>query len=212
MAGHQHLVRRPPLIHLDVVAALSVLVAAYALVDSQLRIGGRWLLTVLMLVLLLPIVHTRRAGNHDTAHLFGLLSHAVATIAVAGSVFILGKRVLAGNVEPGNLLRDAGLLWMSNVLVFSLWYWQLDGGGPDSRHMHGYQATDFAFPQTAMGDKTWTPRYIDYLFVAFNTSSAFSPTDTLTLSGRAKALMMIQSLISIVALAVFGARAINTLR
>jgi hypothetical protein len=191
------------------------LVAAYALIDSQLRIGSPWLLTALMLALLLPILHSRRIGNHDVAHYLGLVSHTVATAAVAGSVTILGKRVLDGGEEASNLLRDAALLWISNVLVFSLWYWQLDGGGPDRRHMHGYVPTDFVFPQSALGEsfvKGWSPRYIDYLFIAFNTSSAFSPTDTLTLSGRAKVLMMVQSLISIVALAVLGARAINTLR
>ncbi len=100
-------------------------------------------------------------------------------------------------------------------MVFSLWFWELDGGGPHKRHSEGYRANDFAFPQSALGvhhERGWIPGDIDYLFVAFTASSPFSPTDTLVLSHRAKILMMIQALISISTLAVLAARAINTLR
>jgi hypothetical protein len=158
-----------PLIHIDVFAALVVLVVAYSLVDPQLRFGARWLLSIIMLSLLIPIVASRRMGRHDVARLIGFFSHGVATCAVAWSVAVLGWRVVGGDVTPGNLLRDAGLLWVANVVAFSLWYWQLDGGGPSERHIHGYSPTDFAFPQTSLGGKfaeNWTPGYVDYLFIS----------------------------------------------
>jgi uncharacterized membrane protein len=113
------------------------------------------------------------------------------------------------------LLQGAALIWVANVLTFAVWYWEIDGGGPARRHRAAHEPTDFLFPQVAAADpelaKGWSPRFVDYVFLAFNTSTAFSPTDTLVLSRRAKALMMIQSLISLLVIAVLAARAINTL-
>ncbi len=94
------------------------------------------------------------------------------------------------------------------------WYWEIDGGGPSRRHAEGYRSEDFVFPQSSLEQLSgvpWIPHYVDYLFLAFNASTAFSPTDTLVLSVRAKLLMMIQSLISLVVLAIIAARAINTI-
>ena len=113
-----------------------------------------------------------------------------------------------------HLLRDGALIWGINILVFAIWYWELDCGGPHARHIKRYTSTDFLFPQMAMpgADETdWSPRFMDYLFQAFNTSAAFSPTDVLILSRRAKGLMMAQSTISLVVVAVLVSRAINTL-
>lgn len=101
-----------------------------------------------------------------------------------------------------------------NILAFAVWYWEIDGGGPARRHPGRHSSTDFAFPQQQDDDglvEGWSPGFVDYLFLAFNTSIAFSPTDTLVLSRRAKLLMMAQALISLVVLAVLAARAINTL-
>ncbi len=114
-----------------------------------------------------------------------------------------------------SLLTGAGAIWVANLLTFSTWYWEIDGGGPAVRRRDGHVSTDFLFPQMQVGDGTthgWWPTFIDYAFVAFNASSAFSPTDTLILSHRAKILMMAQSLIAIVTVVVLAARAINTLR
>ena len=104
---------------------------------------------------------------------------------------------------------------MSIIVVFGLWYWELDGGGPVARIQRGYAPTDLLFPQNQQGGSLaegWSPAFVDYFFVAFNASSAFSPTDTLVLSQRTKLLMMLQSLSSIVMLAILAARAINTLQ
>lgn len=204
-----------PFLHADVLAAVAVMTLAYALVDDRLRFGARWWTPAVVAVLVATSLAAKATGQHDTARLFGFATYGLATVAVVGSVCVLGRDVLGGAVEPGNLLRDAALLWTANVLVFSFWYWDLDGGGPGGRHRHGYRPTDFAFPQTSIGGELavgWVPSYMDYLFVAFTASSAFSPTDTMVLSVRAKLLMMVQALVAIVTLAVLAARAVNTLR
>ena len=141
---------------------------------------------------------------------------AIAAFSVAvtvSAVFLVGA-LLYRSLEAGGLLRDAALLWLSNLLTFSLWYWEMDGGGPAHRHATKCGSTDFAFPQNVLGgeiEANWTPDYIDYVFLAFNTSTAFSPTDTMVLARRAKMLMMWQSIVSLTTIAVLAARAINTL-
>lgn len=211
----EKIIVRPPLVHFDALVAVVALGLSYALVDDQLRLGPRWLLPGILILLLVPIIVTKRSGNHGLSWKIGLVNETIATAAVVFSVGTLAKRVLDGNVTAANLLRDSALLWTANVLVFAMWYWELDGGGPIRRHIYGYYPSDLAFPQTSLGPDFadgWSPDFIDYLFVAFTASSAFSPTDFLVLSRRTKGLMMIQSLVSIVTLAVLAARAVNTLR
>jgi uncharacterized membrane protein len=99
------------------------------------------------------------------------------------------------------------------VVTFAVWYWSIDGGGPAQRHREEHVSEDFQFPQMNSEGKTtrvWSPGFLDYLFLAFNTSTAFSPTDTAFLSQRAKVLMMVQALLSLLILAVLVGRAINT--
>jgi len=121
---------------------------------------------------------------------------------------------------PSQLLRSATLLWVSNILVFASWYWRLDAGGPhmrDKRKVHTNGA--FLFPQMTlepamrkeMCGPHWRPGFVDYLFLAFNTSTAFSPTDVPVLSRWAKGLMMVQAAISLATLALLAARAVNIL-
>ena len=122
--------------------------------------------------------------------------------------------------SPGDLLKSAAALWITNILVFASWYWRLDGGGPaarDAREVHKDGA--FLFPQMTlpqnikeqMGEQCWSPNFVDYLFLAFNTSTAFSPTDSPVLSRWAKLLMMVQALISFATVALLAARAVNIL-
>src|SRR5262249_17662670 len=105
---------------------------------------------------------------------------------------------LGSQPSPAVLLRNAALIWISNVLVFAVWYWEIDADGPICRHSGPYRSNDLVFPQRqreGAGDD-WVPDFVDYLFLAFNSSTAFSPTDTLILSHRMKVLMMCQSVIS----------------
>jgi hypothetical protein len=165
-------------------------------------------------VLLVPLLSAHQQGRHRLAHLLGLGLVGLVTVAVVVSVFLLISSPLSGEPPAPTLLQDAALLWIINVVTFAVWYWSIDGGGPAQRLQEAHASEDFLFPQMNLGDKSardWYPGFLDYLFLAFNTSTAFSPTDTAFLSGRAKVLMMVQALLSLLILAVLVSRAINTL-
>src|SRR5262249_14374204 len=116
---------------------------------------------------------------------------------------------------PEELLVSAASLWITNVLVFALWYWRLDAGGPHARDRRGERVEGAVFfPQMVGGGAvsgSWSPNFVDYLFLAFNTSTAFSPTDVPILSRWAKVLTMLQALISLVIVAVLASRAVGLL-
>ena len=112
-------------------------------------------------------------------------------------------------------MLKAGIhLWITNVLVFALWFWQLDGGGPLVRHVHPNYRPDFLFPQQMLAEPElrWLPTFVDYLYVAFTNATAFSPTDAMPLTKWAKALMMTQSAASLLLAIMVVARAVNILR
>ena len=187
---------------------------AYATLPDDLRLGPRWLLGALIVLFAIPLNVARFTGHYRLVRALGMALSALATAAVAASAVLLIARLPSGKTPATHLLRDGALIWGINILVFAIWYWELDCGGPHARHIKRYTSTDFLFPQMAMpgADETeWSPRFMDYLFQAFNTSAAFSPTDVLILSRRVKALMMVQSTISLVVIAVLVSRAINTL-
>ena len=197
-------------------AALTLLVVggAYAFMSDRLTLGPPWALLVLVLVVLAGVRVLRWRQQHLAYRWLALSMLAVVTGAISISALFLVGSLLSNRAQAAGLLLDAGLLWVSNILVFAVWYWEIDGGGPARRVMGPHCSTDFAFPQQQMGGDLaadWKPDLMDYLFLAFNTSTAFSPTDTLVLARRTKALMMVQSLISLVTIAVLAARAINTL-
>ena len=144
-----------------------------------------------------------------------MIGLGTVTAALAGSVLLLVWLLVRGELQAKSLLVGGAAIWAANLLTFSVWYWEIDGGGPAKRRRDGHVSSDFLFPQLQVGDGTssggWWPGFLDYTFVAFNASTAFSPTDTLILSQRAKILMMIQATISFVAVIIIAARAINTL-
>jgi hypothetical protein len=122
--------------------------------------------------------------------------------------------------SPPELLISAGALWICNMLVFACWYWGLDAGGPHRRDLQNFHTDGaFLFPQMLldpqlrreMGEEHWRPGFVDYLFLAYNTSTAFSPTDVPVLSRWAKVLMMVQATISLATVALLAARAVNIL-
>ena len=139
---------------------------------------------------------------------------SLVTVAVLVSEFLLISSSLSGQTLAPALVQDAGLLWIINVVTFAIWYWEIDDRGPAQRHREEHVSEDFLFPQINFDDKgtrAWSPGFLDYLFLAFNTSAVFSPTDTAVLSRRAKVLMMVQALLSLLILAVLVSRAVNTL-
>ena len=109
-----------------------------------------------------------------------------------------------------NLLRTGVSLYISNILVFALWYWEIDGHGPHRRFQTGHKAADLLFPQQTDGNSSgWVAHFLDYLFVAFTASTALSPTDTFPLTHRAKMLMIVQALIAMTIFSILIGRAIN---
>jgi hypothetical protein len=200
-------------------AVLAILLAGliYVVIPPNLSIGPRWLFIVLIAVLEIPTLATHKLGFQKANRLLGYVVSAVMTLFMLGSLTLLIMGLLgqfAEPIKPAELLRSATILWGTNVVVFSLWYWRLDAGGPHGRDaLPGHTEGAFLFPQMTW-DTTrgiWSPKYIDYLFLAFNTSTAFSPTDVPVLDRWAKVLTMLQSLISLTVLAVVAARAINIL-
>ena len=187
-----------------------------AIAATQLDVSSLQLPLVIIGILAVPLTLASIYGRHDIRHRLGMIALAILTAAVALSAVYLVRQLLYGVIEAPSLLAGSAAIWGANLGTFALWYWEIDGGGPSERRRDGHKSTDFLFPQMQVGDGTstggWWPGFLDYLFVAFNASSAFSPTDTLILSRRAKILMMVQSLISLVTVVVIAARAINTLK
>jgi hypothetical protein len=155
-----------------------------------------------------------------TAHTASLREVVVGIMAVFTLGLILNVIDLAVpsprhmETRGSGLLLDGLLIWLNNVVLFTVWYWLLDGGGHMRRVEDRWAPRDFLFPPqaTALADYPhWHPLYVDYLFLAFTTGTAFGPTDTQTLSRRAKLLQMCQSTISLVVVTVIVARAINNL-
>ena len=193
----------------------------YAALPSSLVFGGpRWLLLLIVSVLLVPTVISHRISHHRLNQVLGYILNGIVTVAMIWSLARLIKSLLEGDIDSQHLLISAAALWVSNILVFASWYWRLDGGGPHQRSLTpGHTDGAFLFPQMTMdpeaklaaGEHEWGPNFVDYLFLAFNTSTAFSPTDVPVLSRWAKCLMMLQALISLLVIALLGARAVNIL-
>lgn len=193
----------------------------YAALPSPLLVGGsRWLLLIVVSVLLVPTVISHQVGHHFLNQVLGYVLNSVVTVAMIWSLALLIEALLQHTASPPQLLRSAAALWAANILVFATWYWRLDGGGPHQRELtSGHKDGAFLFPQMAMdkeaklaaGEHDWSPNFVDYLFLAFNTSTALSPTDTAVLSRWAKSLMMLQALISLLVIAMLAARAVNIL-
>lgn len=186
----------------------------YALLPQRLRIGPNWLLLVLELIVLLPLgisLLTQRRFSHSTIRIYALILLGIVTLALAISILLLIIS-LPTNKHATDLLGSAAILWAVNILVFALWYWEIDGGGPVKRHQSRHQAADFIFPQQVNGnDGSWAPHFLDYLFLAFTGSTALSPADTFPLTRPAKTLMMIEAILSLIIIVLLAARAVNIL-
>ena len=197
--------------------ALAALTGIFSALPDSMTPGPRWMLLAVVLVLITPSMIALRLGRSRINQVLGYAVSAVVTLAMILSLALLMRGLPGKSEGPEQLLRSAGVLWISNVLVFALWYWRLDGGGPHQRDQRGRHSDGaFLFPQMAeptpsLRERNWSPHFIDYLFLAFNTSTAFSPTDTPVLSRWAKLLTMIQSLISLLIVAVLVSRAIGLL-
>ncbi|GCE25210.1 hypothetical protein KDA_06940 [Dictyobacter alpinus] len=187
----------------------------YTLLPARITFGPSWLPLIIVIVLSLPGLVAFLLGHPLPHHINRALSFCV--LGVITAFLITGVVLLISSLptrqqgsDAINLLRTGGALWLSNVLVFGLWYWEIDGDGPHKRARAGHKAADLLFPQQADGNKQhWIPHFVDYLFVSFTGATALSPTDTYPLSHRAKLLMMIEAIIALTILSILIGRAIN---
>jgi hypothetical protein len=186
-----------------------------AALPEPLSLGPYWLVLAIVSVLMIPTVITHQTGRHDLNKILGHLVSGIVTTSLIYSLGMLISRLPSHADSPKLLLMSAAAIWIANVLVFASWYWRLDAGGPNERDLRaGHPEGAFLFPQMVVPGKhtrTWQPGFVDYLFLAFNTSTAFSPTDVPVLSRWAKVMMMVQASISLATLAIIAARAVNIL-
>jgi uncharacterized membrane protein len=188
----------------------------------------RWVIPGLTALLLAALLATVPGGRlmaslgwhgrqvHVTRRWLSLAMIAVVSAANAVSIILLVHLLVNGaHANAPTLLRAAVHMWVVNVLLFALWYWQLDGGGPTARPTCEPAARDFLFPQQsepALLAGGWHPMFLDYLYVSFTNATAFSPTDSLPLSRWAKMLMLVQSAMSLSLAVMVVARAVNILK
>jgi len=215
--------------------AVALVAALQVLMINDLAIGPRWLAPGLELLLLLPLSiatawnqkqarqassehHWLQVAQHRRAiRVLAMSLTAIVSLMNLGALFELVRALLAGKQSTGTtLLLDALNIWVTNVVAFGLWFWGTDRGGPAVRSVRSGQSPDFLFPQMTLAgpsgqDASFSPGFIDYLFLSFTNATAFSPTDTLPLSHRAKLLMMIEAIISLLTVALVAARAVNIL-
>jgi uncharacterized membrane protein len=175
----------------------------------------RWVVPALTLLVLVSLAAIRPIGRLTRRRL-AIGTIGLVSVANAVSIGLLIHLLINGaSATASTLLRAAVHMWVVNVLLFALWYWQLDGGGPLVRPTCAPAQRDFLFPQQlepALSDSGWRPLFLDYLYVSFTNATAFSPTDTMPLSRWAKMLMLVQSAISLALAVMVVARAVNILR
>jgi len=192
----------------------------YLALPKSLIIGPNWLLPGIIAVSIAPTIVTHRTGRHSLNHMLGIVNSSIITIALVTSVILLVRTLPSHEEPPVRLLLSGVELWVTNVLVFALWYWRLDGGGPTVRERRDeFGSSSFVFPQMQIERSErgrfrleyWHPRFVDYLFVAFTQSSTFGPTDAPLLARWAKLLAMVQIFISLCIIILLISRAAGVL-
>jgi hypothetical protein len=216
--AHAHVDKPEP--RWQALLAMAAVGGIYLALPRELVIGPTWLLPTAIGVLLAPTIVTHRMGRHSFNHALGIVNNGIITVALIGSVSLLVATLGSHKQAPLRLLRSGAELWLTNVLVFSLWYWRLDGGGPNVRDKHPeFGSRSFVFPQMQIeksereqfGVEHWRPGFVDYLFIAFTQSSTFGPTDAPLLARWAKLLTVVQISISLSIVILLIARAVGVL-
>lgn len=214
-------------------AVVAVAILQYFLVNDVAP-GPRWLAPALEIAIVIPLaiafrINQKRARQVSGAEALEIvlrrretirrvafaLTAVIATMNF-GALFELVRALMSGTTENARtLLLDAVNIWVTNIIVFALWFWGVDGGGPAAREVARKTAYEFLFPQATVANQSgapFSPGFIDYLFLSFTNTTAFSPTDTLPLSHRVKLLMMAEAMISLLTIAFVAARAVSILQ
>jgi uncharacterized membrane protein len=196
---------------------IAAAIALQLSLPHRVEAGPWWLIPALEALVLVSLVVSspqRVTGDYAVRRRLSVGITAIATVANGVSLVLLSHLLLHHNVTRGHQLIIAGtLIWLTNVLVFSLWFWEMDRGGPGRRAAGGDGQPDLLFPQMTAPRFTpgWRPRFPDYLYVSLTNATAFSPTDTMPLSLMAKGMMGVQSIVSLVTIGLVVSRAVNIL-
>lgn len=198
-------------------AVLAAVALQLTLPDRLIRgLGNRGLIPASegALIVVLLITNPGQISKEESRlRIIGVLLIALITIANVVSLTELIHALLYSTTSGRPLVYASVPVWLTNVIVFGLWYWELDRGGPAVRQKPGHRRPDFLFPQMSVPGSSpgWAPNLLDYVYTSFTNATAFSPTDTMPLTSWAKLLMMLQSLTSLVTVAVVISRAVNIL-
>lgn len=220
----QHAVREEPRWH----AALAVLAALilYVTLPQKIIVGPLWLMPLLVSLVLIPllVISPHRHQESKIQRSMSIFTVVLLNAFNIGTIVTLFVQLLSVHhrrpIAGEQLLLAAVEIWLTNVIVYGLWFWEIDGRGPDVRaHANGTQQprrADFLFPQMGLDPEVrerldWKPRVLDYIFLSFTNATAFSPADTFPLTHTAKTLMMLEALTSLVTIAVIAGRAISIL-
>jgi len=203
-----------------VVLAILAAILMVVLLPERVVLFPVWFPYVIGIALILPMVAVGLSAEkarwlrvERTIMLLFIVAMGVGTLAnLASLIRAMVRR--SGEVGGLQLLASSIVVWVSNVLIFSLLYWRIDRGGPEARANNAGTRPDWLFPQAGAPEDAppdWRPTFVDYLFLGFSTATAFSPTDALPLTSRAKMLMMLESTMSLGTIVVVASRAINIL-
>jgi uncharacterized membrane protein len=198
--------------------ALVVCVALYLVLPNRLVVGPHWLLPVLVALPLGPLSARKHRHPDESAWIrkatIGLIG--LVTVANVTSMVLLVHHLLVGKVSQGRpLIYSAVAVWLTNVIVYGLWFWEVDRGGPHLRASGAKLQPDLQFPQMEnpnLAPEHWRPRFTDYLYTSFANGTSFAPADAMPLTLRMKALFTTESIVSLVTIAIVAARAVNILR
>jgi uncharacterized membrane protein len=197
--------------------ALVICAGLYVALPNRLVVGPKWVLPVLIVLPLIPLSAERHRRPDESRYVRRLTLTLIGLVTVANvvSMALLVEHLLHTHVVDGRaLIYSAVAVWLTNVIVFGLWFWEIDRGGPHRRSGGSTGFPDLQFPQMenpTLAPPTWRPAFTDYLYTSFANGTSFAPADAMPLSRRLKALFLAESLVSLITLAVVAARAVNIL-
>jgi uncharacterized membrane protein len=198
--------------------AVALAIALNLVLTERVTVGPSWLLAAVEGVLLvaLVVVAPARATKHSRGR--RRLALAVIGLVTLGNVVstaLLAHYLINGGKAGGHpLITSGAVLWVSNVLLFAVWFWEMDRGGPVARFLNPDALPDFQFVQMDnphFAPSGWRPGFLDYLYTSLTNATAFSPTDTMPLTHTAKIVMAVQSITALLTVALVVARAVNIL-
>jgi uncharacterized membrane protein len=204
----------------QVTSAILVAIGLMLALPSRVANRPRWVLPGLAVLLLIGVFVTKSARSERRSRVLRIVSLSLIAVMSLSNAASAGRLIVdlvraEGNRDPAQLLLTGAAIWFTNVIVFGLWYWEFDRGGPVARAIGARPYPDFLFPQMTspeLAPPDWEPGFVDYLYVSFTNATAFSPTDVMPMTRWAKLTMLTQSAISVITVALIIARAVNILK